>query len=236
MNHGLRRSLLLTVVVVLVALVATACGSSTPTASPSASTAPTPVTSPTIAPSPTAAATASVAPSLTAAPSAAPTATPVATPSPSPVAEACPVAPQTARLPSDRLTDVAVSTSGSADMVTFTFGNMSVPEPPQGVSDGSLEAAEPPYTHAASGLPIEVLGEHVALVRFSGMSLSNDVGELTYDGPLEFRPDLAAIKTVVDYDMSEGVIGWYIGYDGKGCVTLTSDATHVVVTIDRQGS
>jgi hypothetical protein len=40
----------------------------------------------------------------------------------------------------------------------------------------------------------------------------------------------------VDYDMSEGVIGWYIGYDGNGCVTLTSDATHVMVAIDHPGS
>jgi hypothetical protein len=113
---------------------------------------------------------------------------------------------------------------------------MSLPEPPQGASEGTLEAAEPPYTGGASGLPIEVLGDHVAQVRFSGMSLSNDVGELTYDGPLEFRPDLPAIKTVVDYDMSEGVIGWYIGYDGNGCVTLTSDANHVIVAIDHPAS
>ena len=32
--------------------------------------------------------------------------------------------------------------------------------------------------------------------------------------------------------MSEGVVGWYIGYDGNGCVTLTNDGSDVIVAID----
>ena len=33
------------------------------------------------------------------------------------------------------------------------------------------------------------------------------------------------------YDEFEGFVGWYIGYDGNGCVTLVRDGTDIVVTI-----
>jgi hypothetical protein len=219
MDDRIRRSTRLTTLIalVVVSVLAAGCGptSSSATAGSGASAAPSAVASATVTPRPT--------------PSATPVPSPTAAPS---TAEACPIAPQTGRLPSDRMTNVVISTSATADLVTFVFGNFSLPEPPQGTSDGSLEAAVPPYTQAASGLPVQVDGEHVAQIRFSGMSLSNDVGQPTYDGPMDVRPDLTALRTVVNYDMSEGVVGWYIGYDGVGCVTLTSDATSVTVAID----
>jgi len=223
MDDRIRRSTRLTTLIALavVSVLAAGCGptSSSATAGSSASAAPSAVASATVAPSPT--------------PSATPVPSPTAAPS---TAEACPIAPQTGRLPSDRLTNVVVSTSATADLVTFVFGNFSLPEPPQGTSDGSLEAAVPPYTQAASGLPVQVDGEHVAQIRFSGMSLMNDAGEPTYDGAMDFRPDLTVLRTVVNYDMSEGVVGWYIGYDGIGCVTLSSDSTSVTVAIDHPAS
>jgi hypothetical protein len=159
-----------------------------------------------------------------------------ATPTPSPAAAGpCPIAAQTGRLPSDRLIDVRIASTATSDLVTFVFGPASLPVPPQGPSEGSLEAAVEPYTHAASGLPVDVTGEHVAQIRFVGMSLSNDTGQLTYDGPLEFRPDLVALRSVVDFDFSEGVIGWLIGYDGDGCLTLATDNSGVSVVIDHAG-
>jgi hypothetical protein len=33
------------------------------------------------------------------------------------------------------------------------------------------------------------------------------------------------------YDASEGIVGWYIGYDGPGCVTLARVGSAVTVTI-----
>ena len=198
-------------------ILVSACGGPTPTAAPATETSSTPpaTTEPSTAPA-------------TASPSVAPATASLA-------AEVCQIAPQTGRLPSDRMTDVVISTSGTADLVTFVFGNLSVPEPPQGVSEGSLEMAVPPYTQSASGLPIDVSGEHVAQIRFSGMSIVNDVGEPTYDGTMDFRPAMTTLKSVVNFDMFEGVVGWYIGYDGNGCVTLTSDATSVTVAVDHPG-
>lgn len=215
-----------------VAILVAACGSTAPSTSPFAIASP--ATSP--ATSPAASAPVPTATAGTPVPSAA--ATPTVAPSPAPsMADACPIAPQTGRLPSDRMIGVKLSGTPMSDLVTFEFGNTSVPEPPQGTSQGTLEAAEPPYTQAASGLEMDIAGDHVVQVRFSGMSLMNDVGELTYDGPLDLRLDGAvALRDVRNFDMFEGVVGWYIGYDGNGCVRLSSDATSVTIAIDHPRS
>ena len=68
-----------------------------------------------------------------------------------------------------------------------------------------------------------MIGEHVLALRFTGMSLSNDVGQPTYDGPRELKPDLEALRHAVLFDASEGIVGWYIGYDGSGCPTLDAE-------------
>ena len=52
------------------------------------------------------------------------------------------------------------------------------------------------------------------------MSLANDVGQPTYDGRTDIRATGTALKQAVLFDASEGVIGWYVGYDGPGCVTM----------------
>ena len=64
------------------------------------------------------------------------------------------------------------------------------------------------------------------------MSLQNDAGEEMFTGPTEVKPDLPALRQAVRFDASEGVIGWYIGYDGSGCVALGQDGTTLTVTID----
>ena len=142
----------------------------------------------------------------------------------------------TGRLPSDRMVDVLVGSTGSQDVVTFVFGALSLPEPPQGPSEGELTVATPPFTHASSGLPIDIDGERVLQLRFTGMSLSNDVGQPTYDGNLDFRPALPALRTLVNFDLSEGHVSWLIGYDGQGCVTVSSDARSVTIAIDHPAS
>ncbi len=119
--------------------------------------------------------------------------------------------------------------------MTFVFGESSIGSP-AGAPEGSLEAIDPPYTQAASGLEIEMRGEHVVQLRFEHMSLANDVGQPVYDGDLEFRPDMRALTDVVNYDMSEGIVGWLVGWDGPGCVTLDTDGRNVTVSIDHPAS
>jgi hypothetical protein len=171
----------------------------------------------------------SVVPSPSPAASSASSALPTSGTSPS-AAAACPVAPQNGRLPSDRLTDLKVSTSASADTLTFVFGPASLGGP-AGAAQGSLAAGQPPYTQAGSGAAIAVVGEHVIRIRFTGMSLQNDAGEPIYVGPSETEPGFPALRDAVQFDASEGVVGWYVGYDGPGCVTLGRSGSNVTVTI-----
>ena len=167
----------------------------------------------------------SAVPSVTATP------TVTAAPSlPSPSSAACVLAPQTVALPSDRFTDIKVSSGAAADRLTFVFGNPSLPGP-AGPPQGSLEIAQTPYTFAGSGASIEMTGDHVLQVRFSGMSLSNDVGQETYVGPPEVKPALPALRQAVMFDASEGIVGWYVGYDGPGCATLARTGSDLTLTI-----
>jgi hypothetical protein len=138
--------------------------------------------------------------------------------------------PPSGILPSDRFTGVQVIPGGTADGLRFTFGNMSLPGPASPPM-GSVSVATPPYTQAGSGEAIDVKGQHVLQLRFDTMSIQNDAGEPTYDGPHDLTPNLPSIKDVVLYDQSEGVVGWYIGYDGTSCPTMARDGQGLVLMI-----
>lgn len=217
------RSIRLVLAGAILAFLATGCGASS---SPGPSVAaPSPSASPTV-PSPAGSSAASVAPSS--APSVEPSATPSSTVAPS--VAACYALPQTGLLPSDRFTDIRISTGVDADRVTFVFGNASLPGP-AGPPQGSLEVARPPYTYAGSGMAIAMDGQHVVQVLFRGMSLANDVGQPTYAGAGEYERDLGAFRHAVLFDASEGVIGWYVGYDGSGCLSLVRSGNDVTLVI-----
>jgi hypothetical protein len=217
MIAAIRRSL-----VVVVLLVVGGCTTAAPSASPVAS----PAASPAVADSASAAPpspTASQPPASAAASSAAP-----ATPGAS--TAGCQNLPQTVALPSDRFTDIKAVPGAAADRLTFTFGNASLPGPPT-PPQGSLDVARPPYTQAASGKPIAIAGDHVVQVRFTGMSLANDVGQPTYDGRTDIRATGTALKQAVLFDASEGVVGWYVGYNGSGCAAMVVGAHDVTLVI-----
>jgi hypothetical protein len=212
MNHPTSR--LRIAALCLVAVGAAACGPTASSATPSspASASPTPISSM----------------SGTTPPSSA-----LAAPSPGPSASAattCPAMPQTVALPSDRFTDLKVSSTADSDRLTFVFGNPSLPGPAS-PPEGTLDVASPPYTQAGSGAAIAMTGAHIIAIRFSGMSLQNDAAEETYGGPAEIRPDLPALRHAVLYDASEGIVGWYVGYDGSGCPTLARAGNTITLTI-----
>jgi len=184
---------------------------------------------------------ASAVPIQTPTPSAATaTATPIATPSAASTptasvaasAAACAVERQTGLLPSDRMTNVEILAQPGRDVVRFSFGPRSLE--PKGPARGTLDVAAPPFTGGASGLPIDLHGEHALQVVFTGMSLQNDVGQLAYDGPREFTVADAtrSLRHLVLYDESEGQLGWYVGYDGPSCPTLTRHGNTVELALD----
>jgi len=201
----------------VLAFALSACGSNpAPIASPSQEPSAKPATSATT-PSPSGAAVSSPAPSSA-----------IATPAGS--GFVCPVASQTGLLPSDRLVDLAISSTPTHDLLTFVFA-ASAPGP-AGPARGSLDAATPPFSFAGSGQTIDLLGQHAVRVRFSGMTIASDTGEATYHGPTDAKPGLPALREAIQYDASEGIVGWYVGYDGPGCVNLVRDANNVTITID----
>ena len=136
---------------------------------------------------------------------------------------------QTGLLPSDRLVDLAISSTPTHDLLTFVF-NPSIPGP-AGPPRGTLEAAVPPFTFAGSGQAFDLLGQHAVQVRFSGMTLADESGKATYRGPTEVKPLLTTLREAVQYDASEGIVGWDVGYDGPGCVTLLRDGNTVTIMI-----
>jgi hypothetical protein len=208
-----------TIGLLLAAVLIGACSAAAPSTSPSAS--------------PSAPAEATATPPASATPSPAPTASPTATPAPtaSPTAAvACKIKRVTGPLPSDRLVNVTASTTADADVLTFHFGNMSVPGP-GGPPRRELSKAKKPYTFGPSGKPIKMQGEHVAQVVFRGLSLQADTGDPVYTGPAKLTPGYPALKHAVEYDESEGVIGWYVGYGGTGCATLSRHGNDVMLTI-----
>jgi hypothetical protein len=203
-------------IVLALALIVGACGSAAPTSSGTASTSQ-PSVAATIGETATASAIAS--------PSAA------ATPSSSASGVACDFEPQTGELPSDRLTGMDVLGVPGKDIVRFEFGSDSLS--PAGRPTGALTVAVPPFTHAASGKPIDLDGEHALQLVFTNMSISNDLGEPTFTGQREVRvaAQSRSLRHVIMYDESEGQIGWYVGYDGPTCVTLSREGSTVVLGI-----
>ena len=208
-----------------VAVLVAACSSTSLTPAPSTAT---PVPTSTAAPSPSA--TRSSVPS----PSTAVT-SPAATAAASPAGSgaACAALPPASILPSDRFTDVQVVPGDTSDSLRFAFGDSSLPGPASPPM-GTLAIAKPPYTNAGSGAPISIDGDHVLQLTFTGMSLQNDVGQPTYDGPADIKQNLPALREAVLYDASEGVIGWYIGYDGDGCVSLIDDGRGLLLSIQQR--
>ncbi len=185
-------------------------------------------------PSPSSSALATPGPSDSAQPTVAPTSTPAAseaavTPGPSPTD--CALAVADVELPSDRLIDTSVTSGANSDQITFVFDQGSLPGP-AGTPSVSVAIAPTPYSFAGSGAEIPMSGEHVLLVRFDHMSLANDVGQETYVGDREYEPGFSALRKAILFDESEGVVGWYVGYDGTGCVTMDSVGSKVTLTID----
>jgi len=206
-------------------VVASACSTSGPSVSPSSSAAVATAT-PTAAPTATPTAVATATPTASPSPTPTPTATPVPT--------ACAVTPALGALPTDRFVDIKVTSTADADLFTFRFGNMSVPGP-GGPPTGALAVAEPPYTFAGSGKDIPMSADHVIQVVFRGMSILADTGDPVYGGPRAVAPSLPALQQAVLFDESEGQIGWYLGYDGNGCVTVSHDGNDITLAFAHAG-
>jgi hypothetical protein len=169
-------------------------------------------------------------PSASVTPTAGPTGTPDNAPSATAESADCPIQGAHGQLPSNRLVDVTVESGSTADRVTFRFGPLVAS--PAGDPTGSLAEAHPPFSVATSGAVIDVAGSRFLDLRFDHMVLADDAGNPTFTGSRDQEVEFPAVRQVTEYDESEGVIGWYVGIDGPGCVQLTFDAASNAVRLE----
>jgi len=142
---------------------------------------------------------------------------PAASPTLSSPTQACPVVEQSGPLKTDRLVDIRIESTATADLVTFVLGERSsAPTEPK----GRLSSATPPFHQGGSGQEVSVPGRHFVEIRLEGMLLSDDEGLPVYTGKYEFEPNLPRLKGLVNIDAFEGYSTWIAGYDGSGCVSL----------------
>ena len=141
-------------------------------------------------------------------PSAPPTSSPAASPAASHAPSAsggggCPVAEQTGVLRSNTLIDLAITSDGVSDLVTFRFGDIA-PGPTGGT--GRLKAIQPPILDGGSGLPVEVAGSHFVEIHFDGMLIVDETGDPVFTGQTSVKPGMLALKQVEMTEAFEGVI------------------------------
>jgi hypothetical protein len=132
-----------------------------------------------------------------ASPSSSPVATALATPSSVPASASATEAPtveptpsgelaafscelpvvEDATVPRAQIVDVRVGAHADHDRVVFEFAD--------GLPEVTLDRATPPFTHDASGLPIDVEGTSFLRVSLAGGTKETEEHTSSYDGPIE---------------------------------------------------
>jgi hypothetical protein len=146
-------------------------------------------------------------------------------------ASPCPIEEASGNLGSDALVEVRVDTGDTADQVIFRFGP---PIFPQGQHHGILEEIQRPVIQGGSGEELDVDGERIVRVAFDGQSLTEapPSEQPTYQGPRRFDGPGPGVRTVAIQEAFEGVFAWAIGFDGPGCVGLTSDSSGTTIVVE----
>jgi hypothetical protein len=127
-----------------------------------------------------------------------------------------------------QITDVRTGTHDGYDRVVFEFA--------EGLPEASLERAEPPFTHDASGAPIEVAGESFLRLIMRNGTKQTEEGTSSYDGPTDFETGYPALVQLTEGGDFEAQSTWYFGLTAESCVrvlTLTDDGTaRLVIDIE----
>ena len=209
----------------MVGLLLAACtaATATPSSRPPAATAPTPAASPgSVSPTPAVPS----GPSAPTAPSAS-SADPV--PSEELVEFSCelPVV-EDATVATAHITDVRVGTHAGHDRVVFEFAD--------GLPEVTLDRATPPFTHDASGMPVEVEGSSFLRLTMRGGTKQTADGTSSYDGPTDLDPGFRTLLDLVEGGDFEAQSTWYLGLQRDACarvLLLTGDgAPRLVVDLE----
>jgi hypothetical protein len=126
------------------------------------------------------------------------------------------------------IVDVRMATHDGFDRVVFEFVD--------GLPEVTLDRAEPPFTHDASGAPLTVEGTSFLRLTMRGGTKQTDEGTSSYDGPTEFDPELPTLVDLVEGGDFEAQSTWYLGLSAEACVrvmALTDDgAPRLVIDVE----
>jgi hypothetical protein len=125
------------------------------------------------------------------------------------------------------ITDVRVGTHADYDRVVFEFAD--------GLPEITLDRATPPFTHDASGLPVEVTGSSFLRLTMRGGTKQTLENTSSYDGPTDFDPEFLTLVDLVEGGDFEAQSTWYLGLAGDACVRvlqLTDDAPRLVIDVE----
>jgi len=133
-----------------------------------------------------------------------------------------------ATVPRANIVDVRMATHDGFDRVVFEFND--------GLPEVTLGRAEPPFTHDASGEPIDVEGTSFLQLTMRGGTKQTDEGTSSYDGPTEFDPGFPTLVDLVEGGDFEAQSTWYFGLGSEACVrvmALTDDgAPRLVIDVE----
>jgi hypothetical protein len=126
------------------------------------------------------------------------------------------------------IVDVRMATHDGFDRVVFEFTD--------GLPEVTLDRADPPFTHDASGAPIDVEGTSFLRLTMRGGTKQTDDGTSSYDGPTEFDPGFPTLVDLVEGGDFEAQSTWYFGLSSEACVrvmALTDDgAPRLVIDVE----
>ena len=126
------------------------------------------------------------------------------------------------------ITDVRVGTHADFDRVVFEFAD--------GLPEITLDRATPPFTHDATGMPIEVDGQSFLRLTMRGGTKQTADGTSSYGGPTDLDPAFAGLIDLVEGGDFEAHSTWYLGLASEACVRvlrLTDDgAPRLVIDVE----
>jgi hypothetical protein len=131
-----------------------------------------------------------------------------------------------ATIPRANVTDVRIATHDGYDRVVFEFAG--------GLPEVSLDRAEPPFTHDASGAPIDVAGSSFLRLTMRGGTKQTDEGTSSYAGPTDFDAGFATLVQLIEGGDFEAQSTWYFGLASDACVRVLTlpDAESARLVID----
>lgn len=137
-----------------------------------------------------------------------------------------------ATAPRANITDLRMATHEGYDRVVFEFA--------QGLPEITIDRATPPFSHDASGMPIQVDGASFLRLTMRGGTKQTEDGTSSYDGPTDVSPGFAGLVHLVEGGDFEAQSTWYFGLTHEACIRvlqLTDDgAPRLVIDIGQPGS